>query len=129
MFLPVQNPDEPFEDLIANETIFKSSAEEIAEQLTLVEWNLFVRIMPHEVLNQSWTKKDAHIRSPNITALSRRFNSVAQWVVSSILCLKTAKLRGERISKIVDVANVNYFNSDANSPKKLFNFDGNHCWD
>jgi hypothetical protein len=62
--------------------------------------------MPYEVLNQSWTKKDAHVRAPNITALSRRFNSIAQWITSSILCLQTPKLRGERISKVIDIANI-----------------------
>ena len=43
------------------------------------------------------------MRAPGIVALSKRFNTVANWVVESILTPKTSKARGERICKIIDL--------------------------
>ncbi|KAJ3321086.1 hypothetical protein HDV06_004644 [Boothiomyces sp. JEL0866] len=88
-----------------NIIIFGYSPEDIANQLTLVESGLFTEIIPSELLNQAWAKKEAHIKAPGIIALTRRFNSVACWCAQSILNLKTPKARGERLGKIIDIAN------------------------
>ncbi|KAJ3258646.1 hypothetical protein HK103_003435 [Boothiomyces macroporosus] len=88
-----------------NLIIFGYSAEDIANQLTLVESGLFTEIIPSELLNQAWAKKEAHLKAPGIIALTRRFNSVACWCAQSILNLKTPRARGERLGKIIDVAN------------------------
>lgn len=47
---------------------------------------------------------DAQTLAPGIIALSKRFNSVARWVVQSILEMKTPKERGERMNKIIELA-------------------------
>lgn len=93
-----------------NAMVFACTAETIAGQLTLIEWALFSQIMvskinkPNEILNGAWSKKDAHTRAPRIVALSKRFNAVARWVVQAVLELKTPKARGERMTKLIDVA-------------------------
>eukprot|EP00842_Homolaphlyctis_polyrhiza_P000741 jgi/Hompol1/1668/HPOL_002322-RA len=87
-----------------NETIFSHTAEDIAQQFTMIEEYLFSAIMPSELLGQAWTKKDAARRAPGIIALTRRFNAIAGWVGWAILEGKTPRLRAERLVKLVDVA-------------------------
>ncbi|KAJ3300757.1 hypothetical protein HDV03_001975 [Kappamyces sp. JEL0829] len=87
-----------------NLVLFQHTAEELAEQLTIIENGLFTSIMPFELLNQAWSKKDSHSKAPNIINLSHRFNAVATWTAKSILDMKTAKQRAERFSKLLEIA-------------------------
>jgi len=52
------------------------NVEEVARQLTLIEYDLFKAIKPWECLGQAWTKKDKEIKAPNIIAMIKRFNYV-----------------------------------------------------
>ncbi|KAJ2998963.1 hypothetical protein HDV02_003801 [Globomyces sp. JEL0801] len=79
-------------------------SEEVAQQLTFIEWTLFSDLASTELLNQSWSKKDGATRAPGIFALTRRFNTNARWVTQSILEHKTVKGRADRISKLIDIA-------------------------
>ncbi|RKO86524.1 ras guanine nucleotide exchange factor domain-containing protein, partial [Blyttiomyces helicus] len=77
--------------------VFLQPPEEVARQLTLIEFNLFSSILvggklicwgigrdPSELLNQAWTKSDATTRAPNIVAFTRRFNAVACWTAKCL---------------------------------------------
>jgi len=83
--------------------IFTYSVEEIAQQLTLIEASLFQEVTHSQLLGQAWSKTDAIEKAPAIIKLSRRFNSIADWVQQSVLELKTPKLRGERLAKFIDI--------------------------
>lgn len=85
-------------------SIFVLEPEEIARQLTLLEFECFSKIMPYEFLNQAWTKADAEIRAPNILACTKRFNETALWVVKSILDVKSVRARAGRLIKLIEVA-------------------------
>jgi hypothetical protein len=50
--------------------------EEVARQLTLIEYDLYKAIKPWECLNQAWTKKNKEEKAPNILAVIKRFNRV-----------------------------------------------------
>jgi hypothetical protein len=84
--------------------LFSCHPEELARQLTLLEFDLFSNIMPHEFLNQGWTKSDSDLRAPNIMKLTQRFNNVALWVAKSVLEVKTVRARTKRLAKLIDVA-------------------------
>ena len=45
---------------------------EIARQLTIVEWDLYSRIVPKELLSLSWQKKDKELKSPNLLRMIQR---------------------------------------------------------
>eukprot|EP01105_Mastigella_eilhardi_P020099 TRINITY_DN4769_c0_g1_i2.p1 TRINITY_DN4769_c0_g1~~TRINITY_DN4769_c0_g1_i2.p1 ORF type:complete len:848 (+),score=226.97 TRINITY_DN4769_c0_g1_i2:245-2545(+) len=77
--------------------------EEIARQLTLIEFEIYERIRPSELLNQSWSKPKLKHRSPNVLALIKRFNEVSQWVAEEILGQASIKDRVRVISKFVKV--------------------------
>jgi len=63
-------------------------------------------LQPNEFLNQGWSRKDASTHSPNILAVSQRFNRTVQWVAASILDKKTVKSRARRMTKIIEIASV-----------------------
>ncbi|TPX31310.1 hypothetical protein SmJEL517_g05330 [Synchytrium microbalum] len=84
--------------------IFAYPAEEIARQLTIIEFSLYYNIRPSELLNQAWTKRDANVRAPGILALTRRFNAVACWVAKTLLDLKSVKARARRLHRLIEIA-------------------------
>ena len=45
------------------------NSEEIARQLTLIEWDMWSSIKPYEFLNLAWTKKDKASRAGNCKSL------------------------------------------------------------
>jgi len=80
------------------------SSEEIARQLTLIEYNLYKSIKPWEFFNQSWTKKDKEILSPNILNMIKRFNRASGWVATEIVKTEKLKDRTAALSKFIEVA-------------------------
>ena len=76
----------------------------IAEQITLLQFNLFKKIHPRECLKQAWKNKDRkHIDAPNITQYIDAFNRLTKWIQSSILVASDVKTRGKTIKKWVKV--------------------------
>jgi hypothetical protein len=49
---------------------------QIARQLTCIEYDLFARIKPTELLNQSWNKPHLQHRSPNVLAMIERYTEL-----------------------------------------------------
>jgi bifunctional pyridoxal-dependent enzyme with beta-cystathionase and maltose regulon repressor activities len=49
-------------------TLFDIEPTELANQLTLMEWDLFILIEPHELIGQAFSKKDDTIAS-NVKAV------------------------------------------------------------
>jgi hypothetical protein len=95
-FLPKEGQDTPLMDI---------HPEEIARQLTLIEWNIWEKIQPWECLGLAWMKKDKARRSPHVLALIERFNYVSGWVATSICSQEQVKKRSKFIQKLIDVAN------------------------
>ncbi|XP_066913744.1 ras-specific guanine nucleotide-releasing factor RalGPS2-like isoform X3 [Clytia hemisphaerica] len=84
--------------------VLKVSADEIAQQLTLIDLPLFQHIEPEELTSCSWTSKRKHDNCPNIVKATKRFNQVSYWVTREILDTNTAKGRAERIAYFIKVA-------------------------
>lgn len=104
------------EDVISAEClkIFQFTSEEIAEQMTFLDFHYYRMIRPVELLNKSWSKYNGE-RSPNVTTLIRRFNEVSRWAATLILAQKTAAARAVMWSRFVVIGDallrLNNFNS------------------
>eukprot|EP01102_Stenamoeba_stenopodia_P014624 TRINITY_DN4881_c0_g1_i2.p1 TRINITY_DN4881_c0_g1~~TRINITY_DN4881_c0_g1_i2.p1 ORF type:complete len:1169 (+),score=349.70 TRINITY_DN4881_c0_g1_i2:173-3679(+) len=78
--------------------------EEVARQLTLIEYDLYKAIKPWECLGQAWAKKDKEIKAPNIIAMIKRFNYVSRWVATEIVKGETLKDRTNILKTMLEVA-------------------------
>jgi hypothetical protein len=57
-------------------TFLDIDAEEMARQITLIDFELYRAILPSDFFNKAWTKKDKDVTAPNLMALIKRFNEV-----------------------------------------------------
>ncbi|XP_068082777.1 guanine nucleotide-releasing factor 2 [Anabrus simplex] len=90
---------------------FKS--EQIAEQMTLLDANLFMKIEIPEVL--IWAQEQNEERSPNLTRFTEHFNKMSYWARSRILEQSEAKDRERYVVKFIKIMKhlrkINNFNS------------------
>uniref|UniRef100_A0A1B6CP57 CRK SH3-binding GNRP n=1 Tax=Clastoptera arizonana TaxID=38151 RepID=A0A1B6CP57_9HEMI len=90
---------------------FKS--EHIAEQMTLLDSELFMKIEIPEVL--IWAQEQNEERSPNLTRFTEHFNKMSYWARSRILEQPDAKDRERYVIKFIKIMKhlrkINNFNS------------------
>ena len=89
--------------------------EELAGQITLLDFIPFSLIQPDELTSCAWTKKDKHIVAPNIVNFTKRFNHTSFWTVQEILSGQTAKCRAEILSHFIKVAKKLYEHNNLHS--------------
>ncbi|XP_017771929.1 PREDICTED: ras-specific guanine nucleotide-releasing factor 2-like isoform X2 [Nicrophorus vespilloides] len=82
------------------------SALEIAEQLTLIDHQIFVGITNDEFLCQAWMKKDKDTRAPHIILMTKRFNDVSRLVISDIVRRQNLTSRVAALEKWVTIADI-----------------------
>eukprot|EP01126_Amoeba_proteus_P047420 TRINITY_DN5408_c0_g1_i12.p1 TRINITY_DN5408_c0_g1~~TRINITY_DN5408_c0_g1_i12.p1 ORF type:complete len:391 (-),score=87.85 TRINITY_DN5408_c0_g1_i12:144-1316(-) len=77
------------------------SSEELATQLTLIDYQLLCRVPLEELLNLNFQKAE---RSPNLSAMAKRFDLVNMWVATEILTVHSRKKCTKMISHFISVA-------------------------
>ncbi|XP_008322409.1 ral guanine nucleotide dissociation stimulator-like 2 isoform X2 [Cynoglossus semilaevis] len=79
------------------------SARLIAEQLTKIETELFVRLVPYHCLGSLWSQRDKKGREGvcwSVRATVRQFNKLANTVLASCLC--PTKLRSQQRARLLE---------------------------
>jgi hypothetical protein len=61
------------------------SPQQVAEQLTLLAFDIFSRIETKEFAKLAWSRRGREVKAPNITAMIRHSNRVSDWVAATIL--------------------------------------------
>lgn len=80
------------------------SPEELAGQLTLLDFPVFAAIQPDELSSCAWNKKNKTELAPNVVAFTKRFNHTIFWTVQEVLNGISAKERAEIITHFIKVA-------------------------
>eukprot|EP01132_Coremiostelium_polycephalum_P002360 gene2360-2911_t len=86
--------------------ILNIPADEIAKQLTLIEFDIYSKIQTNEFINQAWAKEKTRHLAPNIRAAIDRFNLVTKWVCTIILKEEKIRTRTKIVSKILKIAKI-----------------------
>nr|XP_033816114.1 rap guanine nucleotide exchange factor 1 isoform X2 [Geotrypetes seraphini] len=94
-------------------TLHDFHSHEIAEQLTLLDAELFYKIEIPEVL--LWAKEQNEEKSPNLTQFTEHFNNMSYWVRSIIMVQEKAQDRERLLLKFIKIMKhlrkLNNFNS------------------
>ncbi|XP_076058431.1 ral GEF with PH domain and SH3 binding motif isoform X2 [Oratosquilla oratoria] len=84
--------------------VLRVSPEDLATQITRMDFPVFKAITPDELTSCGWTKKDKQKMAPNVVEFTRRFNHVSFWVVREILNAGAVKHRAEMTGHFIKVA-------------------------
>ncbi|XP_063707501.1 guanine nucleotide-releasing factor 2 isoform X2 [Culicoides brevitarsis] len=94
-------------------TLLDLKTQEIAEQMTLLDAELFQKIEIPEVL--IWAQEQCEERSPNLTLFTEHFNKMSYWARSVILKQEDAKDREKHVIKFIKIMKhlrkINNYNS------------------
>ena len=75
----------------------------IAQEMTLMDFEIFCQIKRRECLSQSWKKINKEKLSPNVCLLINQFDKVTKWVQLTILNADNEKIRGKIIEKFIKI--------------------------
>ncbi|KAI9209024.1 ras guanine nucleotide exchange factor domain-containing protein [Polychytrium aggregatum] len=95
--------------------LLKIDADQIAQQLNLIDFDYFQKIQPRDLVEHIWNKKSNSQYSNSVAASIAHFNFIASWAKSLVLSQKKPKARAVIMLKLMRVAlylrNFNNFNS------------------
>jgi len=99
-----------------NEFILNQDNTVIAQQLCLIEFEIFKRINPRDLLQHIWGKRDKNkVASSSVAASIQHFNFISSWITTQILEHKKAKHRAKVLGKFMKIAqhlrNYNNYNT------------------
>merc|ERR1712228_505353 len=82
----------------------KLDSEHIADQITLIDYQIFSSIEARECIGQSWkNKKNNKVKAPHILAMIQQFNNLTIYVQIQILRQRTLMERSKVIRDIIDM--------------------------
>ncbi|EPZ32952.1 Guanine-nucleotide dissociation stimulator CDC25 domain-containing protein [Rozella allomycis CSF55] len=77
---------------------------ELARQMAIIAFDLFVKIQRSELLHQAWSKPKLQHEAPNLMAFINRFNSESAFLAVSILSNTRVKARAKVMDKFIRIA-------------------------
>ena len=83
--------------------ITKYKLEDIAFELTRVNYSMYSRVKVKEFLKGVYNGKDKYKLSPNICRIIKRFNSLSAWVIEEILAYDHAEKRSQILLTFIKI--------------------------
>merc|ERR1712113_728481 len=99
------NPDSGIPQCLEHVSIKKgyklsnTTAEDLADQITLMDYKIFSNIAERECIGQCWKKRKEE--SPNVLAMIQQFNNLTVFVQLQILSEKSLKDRSKAIKRVI----------------------------
>ncbi|KAL7668475.1 hypothetical protein ACOME3_009177 [Neoechinorhynchus agilis] len=84
--------------------ILRVEPEDLASQITVLDWPVFKRIEPFELTSCAWNTKHKLTKTPNIVQFIRRFNHTNFWVQHEVLHAAGVRARVDIVSHMIKVA-------------------------
>ncbi|KAI8811379.1 ras guanine nucleotide exchange factor domain-containing protein [Cladochytrium replicatum] len=78
----------------------------IAQQLNLMEFEIFSRIKPRDFLQHIWSRRLKGRHAPAVAASIGHFNFISAWVATRVLSQKKLKSRSKMLSKFMKIAQI-----------------------
>ena len=91
------------EDKLYEFDLLKYKPEDIAYELTRVNYTLYLRVEIKEFLKGVFNGKDKFKLSPNICQIIKRFNTISAWVVEEILAYDHAEKRSQILLTFIKI--------------------------
>ncbi|EDQ91945.1 uncharacterized protein MONBRDRAFT_14402 [Monosiga brevicollis MX1] len=77
--------------------------QEVARQMTIIEFHLYKRIWPSELVGLMWTRRDKWQHAPNVLNMTVRSTLVTRWLTRCIVETANLNERVDLISMIVEI--------------------------
>jgi RasGEF domain/RasGEF N-terminal motif len=91
------------EGISLSDLILEVPAQIISDQLTAIEWKLYTKIEPVELLSQHWSKEATQHLSPNLIAIISRSTRISHWTATMILSQSDAVYRTKMLEKMIEL--------------------------
>ena len=98
---PPKMPKDIYDESLS---ILDIDEEEIARQISIVDFDHFRAIKPPELLNQAWAKPKLQYRARNVLKMISWFNHISKLTSYLILSTENLKLRARVVTKLITIA-------------------------
>ncbi|KAI8818096.1 ras guanine nucleotide exchange factor domain-containing protein [Fimicolochytrium jonesii] len=85
-------------------TFLELDNEAIAQQLNVLESEIFRRIKPRDLLQHIWSRRYKGRHAPSVAASIGHFNFISSWVTTRILSQRKLKIRAQVLGKFMKIA-------------------------
>jgi len=86
------------------QTVTGFTVKEVAELMTLLDYEKFKRINHRELLNQAWKKKDRELMCSNVLNMIAQYNRVCKWTQIAILNARGLEMRQKTLKWFIKLA-------------------------
>ena len=105
-FQPPDKVEIPEQGLCLSDLFMELPAQQIAEQITLIDFEIFKNIEATELLNQAWNKPSLKHKSKNVLSMINRSTRLSHWVALMILSQDDVTVRAKMFEKMIDIGKV-----------------------
>jgi len=84
-------------------TVLDFAPMNIAEVITMLDYDKFKQIKHRELLNQAWTKKDREEKAPTVLQMIAQFNTMCKWTQVCILSARSLVERKATMSWFIEL--------------------------
>ena len=90
--------------------ILTNKLKQFFESFVIFQFSLFQKIQPSEFYDCNWTKPNKKEISPNISNISKYFNTISDWIISQVLLESSAENRAKLLELLIEIGRLSIEN-------------------